>query len=728
MIGFVRRYSVDLCLMASALGAVVAVILTTGQATTSELLARENRVLGVFRPDEFRRLTFEQKGHKVVLERQVTPERAWQIVEPIREPARQSAIGELMQALELGRRVRQIPSEKVNRAEFGLDAPRAVVTLESATVSYRLVLGKSVVSPQGSAYLELSGEGAPGKGVVLIDAELVKELERDLDGWREPALVPYRSEELAQLVLEGAGGTRRFRRQKSRWRFQGMEQDRLADRRAIDLMLLGMGKLDAEHALDPLLAEGALRDQSLVRLTLVPTESRPPAVLELGGQCPKDPGQMVVLRRKPDRRAGCVDRELFKTFSLPAEALVHRRLFTLRPDEVERLSIEAGERRLELERRESGFVLRAPREAPVTAEVGNQRLEAIVDAPVLLVNEAKLERPGLTQPRARVTLSSAAASQAEVVEETLLVGAPDARGQTYALRQVDGAVFELDPVTARSLTPDTTLLRSLELWQGAPKEVRSIEIRGKDGEIRLLQPSAGGFELGLPRGFGVDAVLASELTDALAGLSVERWVSDQDDGSYGLGQPEFEVRVETESAGHSAEHRLVVGRPTSGGAFAASGEGSGVFVLPKRTLAILRLLPIDRSALMVDTSGAVTITLKPRAGEKLVLGRTGSGFERVQGKAELGPTGLTELLAALGSLRAEVAVHTGPERREEGLAAPALEVEVAYPEGHTPARQRIRFGAVDAWQDSSVRYARADGIDASFVVLKSKVEALLRHF
>jgi hypothetical protein len=729
MIGFLRRYWLDLCLMVCALGAVLAVLLTTGKATTSELKSRENRVLGVFRPEELRRMVFEQKGRKVVLERKPSPDREWQIVEPIREAARASAVSELMHALELGRRVRQIPPESVHRAELGLDAPRAVVMLESATVSYRLVLGKAAASPRGSAYLELAGESAPGKGVLLIEADLAQQLERDLDGWREPALVPYRPDELVQLILEGAGGTRRLRRQKARWRFDGMEQDRLADRRALDLMLLGMGKLEAEHALDPAEAERALSGQSVVRLTLVPTESRAASVLELGGQCPKNSAQMVVLRQKPDRRAGCVDRELFRTFSLPAEALVHRRLFTLRPDEVERLSIQAGERRLELERQGSGFVLRAPREAPVSSAAGNQRLEAILDAQAWLVHDADLTPLGLTHPRGRVTVSSAAASQAEVVEESLLVGAPDTRNRLHGLRQVDGAVFLLDPVTARALEVDTTLLRSLELWQRSPKEVRTVEIRGRDREIRLLQPSAGGFELALPQGFAVDAGLASELTEALAELTVERWVTDQDDGSHGLGQPEFDVRIETEgSGGRLLEHRLMVGHPTSGGAFAASGEGSGVFVLPRKTLNLLRLLPIDRSLLMVDTSAATRITLEARGGEKLVLGRTGSEFERVQGKAELGPTGLAELLEALGTLRAEVAVHTGPERREEGLAMPALVVEVAYPEGHTPARQRIRFGAVDAWQDSTVRYARADGVEATFVVLKSKVDVSLRYF
>jgi hypothetical protein len=82
----------------------------------------------------------------------------------------------------------------------------------------------------------------------------------------------------------------------------------------------------------------------------------------------------------------------------------------------------------------------------------------------------------------------------------------------------------------------------------------------------------------------------------------------------------------------------------------------------------------------------------------------------------------------LASLRAEAAVHQGPARREEGFEHPALVVEVTYEPGHDPAACRTRFGAVDSWRDSSVRYARTDGVDATFVVTKSKLAVILGAF
>jgi hypothetical protein len=729
MKALLRRHWLDLTLLGAALAAVLAVVLTTGRFTTGEQQAREHHVLGVFRADELQRITVERQGRKVVLERAGAGESGWRIVEPVHEPAATSAVREFVHSLELARWVRRFRPGDVDRARFGLDAPRAVVTLEMGKQRYRLVLGAPAVYRPGSAYLELGGDGVPDRGVMLVEAEVAKHLALDLEALREPRLVPYRPDELARIVLAGAGGPRRFRREQARWRFDGMQHNWLADRRTLDTLFLALEKLTAEEALGPDEAQRALGDGDRVHVTLVPADAKKPrVVLEAGGHCPKRERQVVVLRHEPDRRAGCVESDVMDALTRPASELVLRHLFTLRPDETEVVSIVAGERHWELARKDTSFVLRSPEPAPVEASAGNQRLAAILDARGTLVEGGDPKELGLAAPAGRVTLSSAAESEAKVTEETLEVSAPDAQGHVHVLRSTDGAVLLVDAATARALMPDATLLKGLELWSVEPKRIRKVEVRGGGATIHLVQSSPGGFELIEPKGFAVDAAMGSDLVEALAHLTAERWEADRDNGSYGLLRPECEVRIETEEqdAGPN-EHRLLVGRPTSGGAFAAVDRDPSIFVLPHSVLDLLRLLPIDRSAPMVDTQAAVRIDL--RAGsETLLLERVGGTLERTGGTVAVGPGRLQEILDALGSLRAEAAVHLGPARRDEGFEHPALVVEVTYEPGHDPASRRTRFGAVDSWRDASVRYARTDGVDATFAVTKSKLAAILGAF
>jgi hypothetical protein len=726
MTSLFRRHWVDLGLIAAALGGVLAVVISTGRVTTSQRKAREQNVLSAFPSDELRNITVERQGRKLVLERSGSDD-SWQIVEPRREVAATSAVRELVHSLELGRWVRRFAPGDVDRSRFGLDAPRVVLTLGMGKLRYRLALGGAAVSPAESAYLELTGSS--GGGVMLVGADLAKRLDLEIETLREPKLVMYRPGELGRMVLEGVAGTRRLRQENSRWRFDGLEHDRLLDRAAVDALLGSLDRMTAEHAVGAAEAERALGGGDRVRLTLVPIDQhKARVVLELGGRCPGVDRQVTVLRREPDARAGCVESAVLRAFSLPAADLVLRHLFTLRPDETEIVSIVAGEARWELARKDTAFVMRAPGPAPVEASAGNQRLAAILDARGTFLEDTDPKRVGLDTPARRVVLTSSAESEAKVREETVAVSAPDAQGRVHVLRAADGAILQVDAATARALLPDSTLLKGLELWSADPKRIRSVEIKGEGPPVHLVQSAPGSFELVEPKGFAVDAGLSSDLVEALAHPTAERWVADRDDGSYGLSRPDCEVRIalETEDAGQS-EHRLLVGRTTAGGAFAVVDRDPGVLVLPHSVLDSLHLIPIDRSALMVDAGAALRVNLRAGA-ESLILEREGGKLERAGGTVDVGPGRLDELVETLESIRAEAAVHTGPARRDEGFDRPALVVEVTYERGHDPAFRRVRFGAVDSWRDGSVRFARSDGVDATFVVMKSKLGPILGAF
>jgi hypothetical protein len=88
---------------------------------------------------------------------------------------------------------------------------------------------------------------------------------------------------------------------------------------------------------------------------------------------------------------------------------------------------------------------------------------------------------------------------------------------------------------------------------------------------------------------------------------------------------------------------------------------------------------------------------------------------------------LSPVLEALATLRAEAAVHTGKPQPSEGFSAPALEI-TADPSPGLGGSRRIRIGAQEVFRGLPVRYARVDGIDATFVIAENKLRPVLDLF
>jgi hypothetical protein len=88
---------------------------------------------------------------------------------------------------------------------------------------------------------------------------------------------------------------------------------------------------------------------------------------------------------------------------------------------------------------------------------------------------------------------------------------------------------------------------------------------------------------------------------------------------------------------------------------------------------------------------------------------------------------LTPALEALAAQRAEAAIHTGKAQPSEGHGSPVLELSME-PSPGLGAPRRLRIGAQEVFRGLPVRYARVDGIDATFVVAESKIRVILDLF
>jgi hypothetical protein len=135
-------------------------------------------------------------------------------------------------------------------------------------------------------------------------------------------------------------------------------------------------------------------------------------------------------------------------------------------------------------------------------------------------------------------------------------------------------------------------------------------------------------------------------------------------------------------------------------------------------------LLIDRSMFQITPDNASKVEIE-RKGKKIVLERQGDRFVPAKG-TEAAPARIGEVVETLVSLRAEAAVHTGASKSDEGFATPELVIRTEPHEGSK--KKTIRIGAGDSWQGISVHYARVEGADATYVLAKSKVRAILDAF
>lgn len=727
MASFARKNIVTLVLVGAAVAGVVAVIATQHRVTTSESSAREPNVLSAFRQDDVTRITSDHDGKRVVLERSALDDAGdsvWSLVEPVREEAEAYAMDKLTGSLEYARWVRRIKPEEVDRKAMGLDDSKWVLKLEMGKLSYELRFGKEAATPAGARYLEVITT-APGAGVMIIGKDLVTELDIDVGELRGRQLVPYLSTALDKIVIEGPAGTRRMKRAgPDRWRFDGMQDDIRVNRDAFDSVLVQFARVKADDFLELPAAEKAIGPNP-IRLTLIPTKSgEPKAILEIGGRCPKSENDTVAIRREPDRIAACVPKSVLQGLDTPAETLVDLSLFSLRKDEVESLVISKGGAELAIDRKESGFLMRSPVKGDVDLEAGNQRIDAIVRTNGTLEPKPDLKALGLEPPRGKVAVESAADGDDKVVKETIELGSPQKDGSLAVRRLSDGKVLLVTRDAARVLEADSTLVRGLGILDFASTEFRTLEVDGKEIAQRVRREPSGGFVLEKPTGFERDAGVITSAVEALGSLRAERWVSDKDDGSFGLGEPRLTAKLTFVSgdAGEKSE-TLTVGALATGGAYAKVASEPGVFLMPRKVLDALETLPIDRSPFMVTPDNATRIELS-RNGKKLVLEKIGEAFTRASG-VELSTTRVSEIVDTLLAFRAETAIHTGPAKPNEGFGKPELAARIESPDG----KPRVfRIGAGDSWQGTSVHYARLEGVDATFVIAQSKVKVLTEAF
>ena len=255
-------------------------------------------------------------------------------------------------------------------------------------------------------------------------------------------------------------------------------------------------------------------------------------------------------------------------------------------------------------------------------------------------------------------------------------------------------------------------------------DVARVEVDGNPRQI-VERAESGTSTLKTPPGFEADGALSLELFDAMRSLTADHWVADADDGTFGLEPPSMSARLSVRKNGRIEEHVLRVGKATVSGYFAAMQGDTGVFVLPRRVHETLTTLVVDRSLFMMDASITAKVTLTTSE-KSVVFEKRGDEFVQTDTGDQLSPETIQRIMETLAAMRAEAAIELGPSRPEHGLSHPILTVRLDRESGVPGDRARVyRIGSGDSYRGVSIHYARAEGADATYGLLRSSVRAVL---
>ncbi len=713
-----RTEIASLSLGALALASVVAVVATRNEPTTQELKERDKNLLPVFRKETVTELSIRHGDTKLVFLRSNEGGETGFRADAV-GAVDAAAVERILDTLAFATPLRRL--DNADAGSLGVDAPRATLELASPDASYRLALGKPAPAPTGAAYVAVSGS-ATEPFVAVVPDDVVAVFLTTAGDVRDPTLVRLGERDIAELTLERPDSSLRLVRGKNdTFRIDGGER---ASRDALEPLWHALSELRATRFVELGEAERARGTEARTVVHLVPREAATPRLtVEVGGTCPSAKDDTVVIVREKAVRAACVATRGLAPFSLDRAAVVDDMPFSAKIDEVETLTLARGDRKLVLTRRGTSFLLREPASAEVDLDAGNQRLSAVAKARGEVVTKPDLGRLGLATPGDRATLTVVGKDD-RAHDEVVTIGRTEADGSLPVRRADDGVVLRLTREAARAFAVDSTLLRSRRLLDFSLSALVELEL--SQPEHQLLRRAPNGFELVAPPGFGADGELATNAVLGLGSLTALGFVADADDGSFGLATPRLtaHVRFDPGDAG-SGERTLVVGATAPGGYYASFSGQPGVFLVERAVVERLETLLVDRSALMADENSLARVVLT-HAGKRLVFERRGDELLPAPG-TNLEPSVATEALEALGALRAEAALHTGKALPSEGFVEPALDARVE-PVAAGGKVRHFRVGAPEVFRGLSVRYARADDIDATFVVLESKLRPLLDLF
>jgi hypothetical protein len=455
-----------------------------------------------------------------------------------------------------------------------------------------------------------------------------------------------------------------------------------------------------------------------IRVLMTPKDaSKPKGEILLGGVCPGHAEDVVFIRVAPGRESACVPKGALEGLRTPANALVDRRLFVARADEVEEIvfeSVPAGTS-LELARKGRGWHERRPTDRELEGtevDLANDLVTRLTRGEATSVVPAP--EGASFSPRARVHVRRGGSSAGE---EVVLLGETN----ELVRRAFDDASLQVPSALGRRLLPSEISLRGRSVFPDGLGTAKPVGLVTRcDGVRQELARVGDSWTMREPRGFLADPLATADLVGLLRNAQAESWIADQDDGTFGLAESTCQMELDANGDGGKRSLGIVFGKEAEGGAFYARATSDRAVFLAPRALrdGALNWL-IGRGGFRADPGSVERVTLSRGASRAVFPGRRGGS--RDSGSNDVA----SKVLDTLEVLRPEAVVHLGPPRHDEGFDAPTLDVRVSTVTDGGPREIHFVFGDTARVNRERLVYARVDGVDATYGIARDRVAALV---
>jgi len=710
-----KKYAPTFALVAVAVLLAIGFVIDRRSVSDAERKERDTDVFPAYRRQDVRGIELVQGGVKTVIDRRTEGDAGdtiWWMTSPRDERADAASVDKLLGDLEFAGIVRKVDP----KISAGFDAPRLTGTLSMGPLTYHFALGGDAPTPQVASYFRFDGEGS-----FVVSKDFVASLLRGADAYRERTVVPYLSLELQRLAVKGHGASFALER-IDEVSFRLPDLGLRASRETLDRVWGALAEGRAESFLSDEVADRILGADPLV-IEMKPRDaSKKDGELLVGGECPGHPEDVVAVRRSPTRGSACVPKGMIPGLLMTSAALVDKRLFAARGDEVAALVLESVPSgiKVELARKGTGWHERAPADR----DLASDETDAANDLAAAL---AKGEGTDLVAGDPKAPFAARARIRIErgenKGEEVVLLGPKAATGGSLVRRDADGATMQVSEALAHRLVPSEIALRSRQVFGSSLEgKIAKTLVTECDGQTQSLTREDVGWSFERPSGFHADTAFILDLVNIVARAQADAWIADADDGSFGFASGGCSITLTYEQDGGSRSVGVVFGRQAEGGGYYAHALGEApVFLAPRSLHDEAGRLLVDRTGFHVDSAEVASLALA-RGGARLVLvGRAGKLEQKDGGGEELGE----KLAVSLDAMRADEVVHLGAPRRDEGFLHPSLDVRVEI--AGEAGTKEVHFVIGDSALILKERmfYARLDGVDATFAIARDRIAPLL---
>ena len=546
--------------------------------------------LWTIEPKDVETLTIKRKDDTVKLKR---AGEGWEMLEPVKTRANAGVVNEVVTGLATARVDREIDPNPAKPAEFGLEPPEAMVTLEVKGQAAPLSLAVGGKNPTGVWVYAREGSKP---AVIIIGDSVSRDVTRPVAEFRDRALFTFDRRNVTGVDLDVDGSKMTLEAEEGdKWRiakpgpYRGDADlitgmlDRLAS--ATVKEFVGSAKSLADYGLDK---------PSRLTLWLGKDKDRTSKTLLVGKVDAAKKG--VYVQREGEPEVLLAPSETWDKLPKTVAAARDKAIFTYAYDKVARVEIESAAGKVTLQRDGINWNITAPEGLKADTGAVNGLLWHIRDLRASgFLDESPAGVPRyLSKPEVTVKIWEEGAKEPKTLLLGLSKGIKAGELTGVAAPGAEGPVFMVEPKDIQALSKTATDLRDKTVVASFDmKEVKRVRVtvggkplllerRGED-DWRVVEPTKG----------PAKEIKVTGLLLTLRGLKWKEIAAPDgaDAARFGLDKPEVEVALLKGDGIEMAS--LAIGRTNDKLSYVRSKSSPAIYAVDATMLEEIRKAPAD---------------------------------------------------------------------------------------------------------------------------------------